>query len=171
MVRVTERGLLPEPCEHDTLGCGWREPHDRHTKTGDGRPCCGWPPRCREADTEQDRRLREAVEERDAAIERANFLRDQLVDKTSECAAARAALARSVSALIATGQYTAETARAALAPPSPCETCGVGPSAHTVSKDGVTRRECCRCHVLGGAPPADWHPLCMETYRTMGAKT
>lgn len=37
----------PEPCEHDTLGCGDRTPHDEHTKLGDGRPCCGWPPRCR----------------------------------------------------------------------------------------------------------------------------
>lgn len=37
-----------EPCEHDGLGCGWREPHDPHAKVGDGRPCCGWPPRCDE---------------------------------------------------------------------------------------------------------------------------
>lgn len=35
------------PCEHDTLGCGWREPHEEHAKVGDGRPCCGWPPRCK----------------------------------------------------------------------------------------------------------------------------
>lgn len=37
-----------EPCEHDTLGCGDRLPHPVHTKLGDGRPCCGWPPACRE---------------------------------------------------------------------------------------------------------------------------
>jgi hypothetical protein len=35
------------PCDHDTLGCRDRTPHDEHTKLGDGRPCCGWPPRCR----------------------------------------------------------------------------------------------------------------------------
>lgn len=44
-----------EPCEHDTLGCGWREPHDPHTKAGDGRPCCGWPPRCSPSERGQDR--------------------------------------------------------------------------------------------------------------------
>lgn len=38
------------PCEHDKLGCGWREPHDAHTKVGDGRPCCGWPPQCSPAE-------------------------------------------------------------------------------------------------------------------------
>lgn len=37
------------PCEHDTLGCGDRTPHDEHTKVGDGRPCCCWPPRCGES--------------------------------------------------------------------------------------------------------------------------
>lgn len=37
-----------EPCEHDTLGCGDRVDHQEHARTGDGRPCCGWPPSCRE---------------------------------------------------------------------------------------------------------------------------
>lgn len=41
---------VPMPCEHDTLGCRDRTPHEEHTKVGDGRPCCGWPPRCAEPD-------------------------------------------------------------------------------------------------------------------------
>lgn len=35
-----------EPCEHDRLGCRDRTEHPAHTKVGDGRPCCGWPPQC-----------------------------------------------------------------------------------------------------------------------------
>lgn len=31
--------------------------------------------------------------------------------------------------------------------------------------DTGERRLCCECHVGEGAPPADWHPLCMEAYR------
>lgn len=41
-----EQETEPAPCEHDGLGCGWRVEHEPHTKVGDGRPCCGWPPRC-----------------------------------------------------------------------------------------------------------------------------
>lgn len=54
-----------EPCEHDTLGCGRREEHGAHAKVGDGRPCCGWPPRCRNDAAEA--RILELVEA-DAAL-------------------------------------------------------------------------------------------------------
>lgn len=30
-----------------------------------------------------------------------------------------------------------------------------------------TKYLCCKCYVLSGSAPADWHPLCMETYKTL----
>ena len=32
---------------------------------------------------------------------------------------------------------------------------------------GDGRHLCCECYVKEGNPPADWHPVCMETYRKL----
>lgn len=46
-----------------------------------------------------------------------------------------------------------------------CDKCRIIPAAHYISNAGVVRHLCCRCFVEEGNPPADWHRLCMETYR------
>lgn len=51
----------PTPCEHDTLGCRDRTEHEAHTKTGDGRPCCGWPPACQTTTGPDREKIRAAI--------------------------------------------------------------------------------------------------------------
>jgi hypothetical protein len=52
-----------------------------------------------------------------------------------------------------------------------CDKCGE-PASHDVWPVGANEKQsyCCRCHVLSGAAPADWHPGCMKTYAEMKAK-
>lgn len=47
-----------------------------------------------------------------------------------------------------------------------CGKCGKHPWTHTIFKhweEPAEQRLCCKCYVEGGRPPADWHPLCMQT--------
>ena len=48
--------------------------------------------------------------------------------------------------------------------PYMCDVCHQTPASHDSYLFGITIRQCCRCYVLSGSPPSDWHYLCMETY-------
>lgn len=41
-----------------------------------------------------------------------------------------------------------------------CSQCSEGVVTHTIGDKGY----CCKCYVVNGNPPADWHTLCIETY-------
>ena len=45
--------------------------------------------------------------------------------------------------------------------PKVCDNCHV----HQVMHEGHPTNLCCGCNVLTGGAPADWHPVCMATYR------
>ncbi len=42
-----------------------------------------------------------------------------------------------------------------------CDKCDSPKPLHSVGD----KRICCRCYVVDGNPPADWHPVCMDEYR------
>jgi len=48
-----------------------------------------------------------------------------------------------------------------------CNICNAAPSNHTV----CDRRLCCKCNVIEGNPPADWHKGCMEAAQGYGQTT
>ena len=54
-----------------------------------------------------------------------------------------------------------------LEPPRPRCACGKQANHYFGDDTGM----CCRCYVLDGHPPADWHIECMTTYRKNGPKT
>lgn len=41
--------------------------------------------------------------------------------------------------------------------------CTCGSFQHVLHETG-TGAYCCRCYVVAGNPPADWHPVCMLIY-------
>lgn len=47
-----------------------------------------------------------------------------------------------------------------------CVGCGSSQIGHSIGRSAW----CCRCYVLTGNAPADWHPRCMATYLEMKAK-
>lgn len=58
--------MTAQPCEHDTLGCGARYDHPEHTKLGDGRPCCGWPPTCHQPTAQENPMMSDSAIEQPA---------------------------------------------------------------------------------------------------------
>lgn len=59
-----------------------------------------------------------------------------------------------------------------------CTKCNERGANHSVHKWWETPKDqylCCKCYVEQGNTPADWHPLCMETYskeiRNKGSRT
>lgn len=53
----------------------------------------------------------------------------------------------------------------------PCKGCGVETdSHHSVMFGGGDFWMCCRCHVLDGNSPADWHPECIKAAMEKGAE-
>lgn len=46
-------------------------------------------------------------------------------------------------------------------------TCDCGEKANHWSGGNIF--QCCKCYVMGGNAPADWHPECMSTYQTLNA--
>jgi len=47
-----------------------------------------------------------------------------------------------------------------------CDKCGKRQYMHSVGPEAL----CCRCFVLAGHPPADWHSVCMATERELMLK-
>ena len=48
-----------------------------------------------------------------------------------------------------------------------CTKCNKREANHSIHKWWETPKDeylCCKCYVEQGSAPADWHPLCMETY-------
>ena len=50
-----------------------------------------------------------------------------------------------------------------------CDRCGKNYANHILFGDSKIYL-CCRCYVLDGNPPADWHNECMETYNKLISK-
>lgn len=48
-----------------------------------------------------------------------------------------------------------------------CTTCGVKNVKHSIAhtQSGITEYLCCRCYVLAGNSPSDWHRDCMSVYK------
>lgn len=49
-----------------------------------------------------------------------------------------------------------------------CTRCQMLVARHRViHEDGTESHLCCTCHIITGGCPADWHPECMDTWRTV----
>ena len=55
-----------------------------------------------------------------------------------------------------------------------CTNCNSAEAKHSTHKWWETPQDqylCCKCHVEQGGAPADWHPVCMETYNELKVQT